>query len=77
MFISIKNLTSLIDDTIKYYIEGMNSKSNHTEEEFNIWHIEIIKTITARMNRLKELSSNKNLISKYESKINSLFEQYE
>ena len=77
MFISIKNLTSIIDDSIQYYIDGMNSKSNHTEEEFNNWHTMITKTITARLEKLKQLSSNKNLISKYESKINSLFEQYE
>lgn len=77
MFISVKNLIALIDTSILYYIDGMNSKSNYTEEEFNEWHTKITKTIITRMEKLKQLSSNKNLISKYESKINSLFEQYE
>lgn len=77
MFISVKHLTSNIDDAIKYYIEGMSSKENHSKEEFNEWHRKITHQITARFDKLKSISSNNNLILKYDNKIKSLFEQYE
>lgn len=76
MFISVKHLTSNIDDAIQYYIEGMNNRTCHTVDEFNVWHTKIVEQITARLAKLKQISSNSRLISKYENKINSVFEKY-
>lgn len=76
MFISVKHLTSNIDDSIQYYIEGMNNRTCHTVDEFNVWHTKIVEQITARLAKLKQISSNSRLISKYENKINSVFEKY-
>lgn len=77
MFISVKHLTSNIDDAIKYYIEGMNNRECYADDEFNVWHTKIVKQLTTRLFKLKQISSSNCLISKYENKINSLFEKYE
>lgn len=77
MFISVKHLTSNIDDAIQYYIEGMASRTCHTVDEFNEWHTKIVEQLIARLAKLKQISSNSRLISKYENKINSVFEKYE
>lgn len=77
MFISVKHLTSNIDDAIQYYIDGMNNRECYAKDEFNVWHTKIVEQITARLFKLKQISSSNCLISKYENKINSLFEKYE
>ena len=77
MFTSVKNLTRLIDNTIEYYIDGMNSKENHSHHEFEQWHENILKALSGQLEKLKQISINTNLLLKYENRINSLFEQYE
>ena len=52
MFVTVKALTSCMDDMIYYYKDGTESKDRHEPEEYNKWH----ESITRKLNfQLKEL----------------------
>lgn len=72
MFVSVKNLTALIDQDIQFYIEGVASKEQHSAEEFEKWHEYITRRLVKQLAELKRISSNRKLITAYESKINEL-----
>lgn len=71
MFISVKNLTCGIDTTITYVEEA---KEHHScdEEEYNQYLEKMHKKLDNMLEKLKQISSNKKLISKYEKKVEEL-----
>ena len=71
MFISVKNLTYNIDTTITYVKEA---KEYHicSEEEYNQYLDKMYRKLDNMLNKLKQISCNKKLISKYEKKVEEL-----
>ena len=61
-----------MDDTIKYYNEGVASKEQHDAETYNKWHASITSTMRGQLDKLKQISTNKKVIAKYETIINDL-----
>lgn len=72
MFVSVKSLTALIDQDIQFYIEGVASKEQHSQEEFKKWHKYIKNRLVEQLSKLKKISCNKKLVATYENKINEL-----
>ena len=72
MFISVKALTQYMDDTIRYFHEGVASKEQHDIETYDRWYASITSTIQGQLKKLKGISSNQRLIDKYEKLIDSL-----
>ena len=72
MFVSVKSLTATLDQELQFYREGIASKDQHSEQEFNSWLEKITSSINAKYNRLKQISSNKKLIEKYNKEIETL-----
>ena len=71
MFISVKNLTYSIDTAITYVDE---EKKHHycSEAEYNQYLEKMYKKLDNMLEKLKQISSNKKLISKYEKKVEEL-----
>ena len=72
MFVSVKSLTAMLDQELQFYREGIASKEQHSEQDFNSWLEKIISSINAKYNRLQQISSNKKLIEKYSKEIEVL-----
>lgn len=72
MFTTVKALTSYMDDTINYYIEGVASKDQHDAGTYDKWLESITSTMRGQLAKLKQISNNKKIISKYETIINNL-----
>lgn len=72
MFVSVKSLTATLDRELQWYREGIASKDQHSEQEFNSWLEKITSSINAKYNRLQQISSNKKLIEKYSKEIEAL-----
>lgn len=72
MFVSVKSLTAMLDQELQFYREGIASKDQHSEQEFNSWLEKITSSINAKYNRLQQISSNKKLIERYSKEIESL-----
>lgn len=72
MFTTVKALTSYMDNTIRYFQEGVASKEKHDIETYNKWFASITSTMQGQLKKLKEISNNQKLISKYETIINDL-----
>lgn len=72
MFVSVKSLTATLDQELQFYREGIASKDQHSEQEFNSWLEKITNSINAKYNRLQQISSNKKLIEKYSKEIEAL-----
>ena len=72
MFVSVKSLTAMLDRELQWYREGIASKDQHSEQEFNSWLEKITSSINAKYNRLQQISSNKKLIEKYSKEIEAL-----
>ena len=71
MFIYVQDLTYNMDDTIKYVKEA---KEYHTcsEEEYNHYLKKMYRKLDNMLDKLKQISCNKKLISKYEKKVEEL-----
>ena len=71
MFIYVQDLTYNMDDTIKYVKEA---KEYHTcsEEEYNQYLEKMHKKLDNMLDKLKQISCNKKLISKYEKKVKEI-----
>ena len=71
MFIYVQDLTYNMDDTIKYVKEA---KEYHTcsEEEYNQYLDKMYRKLDNMLDKLKHISCNKKLISKYEKKVEEL-----
>ena len=71
MFIYVQDLTYNMDDTIKYVKEA---KEYHTcsEEEYNQYLKKMYRKLDNMLDKLKQISCNKKLISKYEKKVEEL-----
>lgn len=73
MFVTVKALTTLIDQNLRYVAEAIESKAQHEDSKFNDY-IERMETILKRqIEELKRISSNQKLIAKYESKVTEIF----
>lgn len=72
MFVSVKSLTAMLDQELQWYKEGIASKEQHSEQEFNSWLEKITSSINAKYNRLQQISNSKKLIEKYSKEIESL-----
>ena len=72
MFVTVKALTSCMDDMLYYYKDGTESKDRHEPEEYNKWHESITRKLNFQLKELKRISSNQKLIEKYEKIINNL-----
>ena len=68
MFVYVQDLTYNMDDTIKYVKEA---KEYHTcsEEEYNQYLEKMYRKLDNMLDKLKQISCNKKLISKYEKKV--------
>ena len=75
MFTTVKALTSYMDETIRYFQEGIASKEQHDIETYNKWYASITSTMQGQLKKLKYISTNQKLISKYEEIINSLLKE--
>ena len=71
MFIYVQDLTYNMDDTIKYVKEA---KEYHTcsEEEYNQYLDKMYRKLDNMLDKLKQISCNKKLISKYEKKVEEI-----
>ena len=71
MFIYVQDLTYNMDDTIKYVKEA---KEYHTcsEEEYNQYLEKMYRKLDNMLDKLKQISCNKKLISKYEKKVEEI-----
>ena len=71
MFIYVQDLTYNKDDTIKYVKEA---KEYHTcsEEEYNQYLDKMYRKLDNMLDKLKQISCNKKLISKYEKKVEEI-----
>lgn len=71
MFVYVQDLTYNMDDTIKYVKEA---KEYHTcsEEEYNQYLDKMYRKLDNMLNKLKQISCNKKLISKYEKKVEEI-----
>ena len=71
MFIYVQDLTYNMDDTIKYVKEA---KEYHTcsEEEYNQYLEKMYRKLNNMLDKLKQISCNKKLISKYEKKVEGI-----
>ena len=71
MFISVKNLTCGIDTAITY-VEEAKKHHSCSEAEYNQNLEKMYKKLDNMLEKLKQISSNKKLISKYEKKVEEL-----
>ena len=71
MFIYVQDLTYNIDDTIKYVKEAKEYHSC-SEEEYNQYLDKMYRKLGNMLNKLKQISCNKKLISKYEKKVEEI-----
>ena len=71
MFIYVQDLTYNMDDTIKYVKEA---KEYHacSEEEYNQYLDKMYRKLDNMLDKLKQISCNKKLISKYEKKVEEI-----
>lgn len=71
MFVYVQDLTYNMDDTIKYVKEA---KEYHTcsEEEYNQYLENMYRKLDNMLDKLKQISCNKKLISKYEKKVEGI-----
>lgn len=71
MFVYVQDLTYNMDDTIKYVKEA---KEYHTcsEEEYNQYLEKMYRKLNNMLDKLKQISCNKKLISKYEKKVEEI-----
>ena len=71
MFVYVQDLTYNMDDTIKYVKEA---KEYHTcsEEEYNQYLDKMYRKLDNILDKLKQISCNKKLISKYEKKVEEI-----
>ena len=71
MFIYVQDLTYNMDSTIKYVKEA---KEYHTcsEEEYNQYLDKMYKKLDNMLEKLKQISCNKKLRSKYEKKVEEI-----
>lgn len=71
MFVYVQDLTYNMDDTIKYVREA---KEYHTcsEEEYNQYLDKMYRKLDNMLDKLKQISCNKKLISKYEKKVGGI-----
>lgn len=72
MFVTVGALTHYMDDTIRYFQEGIASKEQHDVETYDRWYASITSTMQGQLKKLKKISSNQKLIEKYEKLIDSL-----
>lgn len=72
MFITVRALTHYMNNTIRYFQEGMESKEQHDVETYDKWYASITSTMQGQLKKLKNISSNQKLIDKYEKLIDSL-----
>ena len=71
MFIYVQDLTYHMDSTIKYVKEAKKYHSC-SEEEYNQYLEKMYKKLDNMLEKLKQISCNKKLISKYEKKVEEL-----
>lgn len=71
MFISVKNLTYSIDTAITY-VEEAKKHHSCSEAEYNQYLGKMYGKLDNMLEKLKQISSNKKLISKYEKKVEEL-----
>lgn len=77
MFVKVQDLTYLIDKRLQYLKEARENKNNFDVSEFEAYKKEMRKTLENNLVKLKQISSNKKLIERYEKKINEAAEQIE
>ena len=71
MFIYAQDLTYNMDNTIKYVKEAKEYRTC-SEEEYNQYLDKMYRKLDNMLNKLKQISCNKKLISKYEKKVEEL-----
>lgn len=71
MFISVKDLTYNID-TIITYVKEAKGYHSCSEAEYNQYLEKMYKKLDNMIAKLKQISCNKKLISKYEKKVEEL-----
>lgn len=71
MFVTIKALTSLIDDNI-YYIQDAKRHHNCSEEEYNQYLDKMYSKLDRQIEKLKSISCNTKLINTYIKKVEEI-----
>lgn len=73
MFTTVKALSALIEKEMEY-VEGAKANKGMFEEvKFNEYMNKMENTLINRLLRLEEISTNKKLIQKYWTKLETLF----
>lgn len=71
MFVYVKDLTYCIDTTITY-VEEAKEYHSCSEEEYNQYLDKMYKKLDNMIKKLRQISCNQKLISKYEKKVEAL-----
>ena len=71
MFISVKNLIYSIDTAITY-VEEAKEYHSCSEEEYNRYLDKMYRKLDIMIEKLRHISCNKTLISKYEKKVSDI-----
>ena len=75
MFVTVKALTTLMDNNLIYIAAANESKEQHEEAEYNEY-MEMMKTkLQKQLEELKRISSNQRLIANYETKTANAFQK--
>ena len=72
MFVTISALTAIIDKELGYVADAI-AHHERIEQEYTKYIADMKDLEQRRLNRIKELSTNDKLISKYEAKIAKAF----
>lgn len=73
MFVTVKALTTLIDNNLRYVAEAKESKEEHEETEYNDYMATMETKLKKQLEELKLISSSEKLIARYESIIMQTF----
>lgn len=68
MFVTVSAVTAILDNNIRYVYEARENNLGD-DNYYSMMHDKIYKGLE----KLKEISCNRKLIAKYETKVNELF----
>jgi hypothetical protein len=69
MFVTVYNLTRMMDDNIRYLNEAYETRENHPKEVFDNYVIKMNNKLQRQFEKLCEISCNERLIKRYKKKI--------
>lgn len=71
MFVTVKSLIHTIDNNI-HYIQDAKEHHNCSEQKYNDYLMKMYCLLDRQLDKLKSISCNLNLISRYEKKVKEI-----